>query len=227
MRKCPLCGKWFTGEKEGHVCPPPLEPRPCPICGKVFMPLKSSQICCSTACGKRREKKECSERVRKFREKAKETGEVRVCPVCGEKLPRAAPINWSVKRRHAGLSTRNGMTRPGTGALLRLQLSMERSVCLILTKGKCSILTGCIVSGEVCRGGPRILFWGSDMAIRCRHRIPSPEAVGFITAEALKEAAAQYPHLRPCPKYGWNWIYRTACKKCPNKVKVKLEGCKA
>ena len=91
MRKCPLCGKWFTGEKEGHVCPPPLGPRPCPICGKVFMPLKSSQICCSTACGKRREKKECSERVRKFREKAKETGEVRVCPVCGEKFTPRRP----------------------------------------------------------------------------------------------------------------------------------------
>lgn len=36
------------------------------------------------------------------------------------------------------------------------------------------------------------------MIIRCRHRIPSPEAVGFLTAEGLREAAARYPHLRPC-----------------------------
>lgn len=35
------------------------------------------------------------------------------------------------------------------------------------------------------------------MNIRCRHRIPSPEAVGFLTKEELREAAAQYPHLRP------------------------------
>lgn len=35
------------------------------------------------------------------------------------------------------------------------------------------------------------------MSIRCRHRIPSPEAVGFLTTEGLKEAAARYPHLRP------------------------------
>lgn len=40
------------------------------------------------------------------------------------------------------------------------------------------------------------------MIIRCRHRIPSPEAVGFLTVEGLREAAAQYPHLRPCPKQG-------------------------
>ena len=42
------------------------------------------------------------------------------------------------------------------------------------------------------------------MIIRCRHRIPSPEAVGFLTAEGLKAAAARYPHLRPCKKHGWN-----------------------
>ena len=52
------------------------------------------------------------------------------------------------------------------------------------------------------------------MIIRCRHRIPSPEAVGFLTVEGLREAAAQYPHLRPCKKHGWNWLYRTACAKC-------------
>lgn len=44
------------------------------------------------------------------------------------------------------------------------------------------------------------------MIIRCRHRIPSPEAVGFLTVEGLREAAAQYPHLRPCPKQGCHWL---------------------
>ena len=38
------------------------------------------------------------------------------------------------------------------------------------------------------------------MIIRCRHRIPSPEAAGYETLEGLKAAAARYPHLRPCPK---------------------------
>ena len=56
------------------------------------------------------------------------------------------------------------------------------------------------------------------MIIRCRHRIPSPEAVGFLTVEGLREAAAQYPHLRPCKKHGWNWLYRTACAKCGDKM---------
>lgn len=62
------------------------------------------------------------------------------------------------------------------------------------------------------------------MIIRCRHRIPSPEAVGFLTAEGLREAAAQYPHLRPCPKQGCHWLYRTACAKCVDKLEVPLEG---
>lgn len=62
------------------------------------------------------------------------------------------------------------------------------------------------------------------MIIRCRHRIPSPEAVGFLTVEGLREAAAQYPHLRPCKKHGWNWLYRTACAKCVDKLEVPLEG---
>ena len=65
---------------------------------------------------------------------------------------------------------------------------------------------------------------GGVMIIRCRHRIPSPEAVGFLTVEGLREAAAQYPHLRPCKKHGWNWLYRTACAKCGDKVEVPLEG---
>ena len=62
------------------------------------------------------------------------------------------------------------------------------------------------------------------MIIRCRHRIPSPEAVGFLTVEGLREAAAQYPHLRPCPKQGCHWLYRTACAKCGDRIEVPLEG---
>ena len=49
------------------------------------------------------------------------------------------------------------------------------------------------------------------MIIRCRHRIPSPEAAGYETLEGLKAAAARYPHLRPCPK-------------CGDKLEVPLEG---
>lgn len=62
------------------------------------------------------------------------------------------------------------------------------------------------------------------MIIRCRHRIPSPEAVGFLTAEGLREAAAQYQHLRPCKKHSWNWLYRKACAKCGDRIEVPLEG---
>lgn len=62
------------------------------------------------------------------------------------------------------------------------------------------------------------------MIIRCCHHIPSSEAVGFLTVEGLREVVTQYPHLRPCKKHGWNWLYRTACAKCGDKVEVPLEG---
>ena len=61
------------------------------------------------------------------------------------------------------------------------------------------------------------------MIIRCRHRIPSPEAVGFLTVEGLREAAAQYPHLRPCPKQGCHWLYRTACAKCGDRMEKMMQ----
>lgn len=62
------------------------------------------------------------------------------------------------------------------------------------------------------------------MIIRCRRRIPSPDAAGFTTPEGLREAAARYPHLRPRPKRGCHWLYRTACAKCPDRLEVPLEG---
>ena len=65
------------------------------------------------------------------------------------------------------------------------------------------------------------------MIIRCRHRIPSPEAVGFLTVEGLREAAAQYPHLRPCKKHSWNWLYRKAwrMKTCELFIKTMKTVC--
>ena len=62
------------------------------------------------------------------------------------------------------------------------------------------------------------------MIVRCRHRIPSPDAAGFTTPEGLREAAARYPHLRPRPKRGCHWLYRTACAKCRDRLEVPLEG---
>lgn len=62
------------------------------------------------------------------------------------------------------------------------------------------------------------------MIVRCRRRISSPDAAGFTTPEGLREAAARYPHLRPCPKRGCHWLYRTACAKCPDRFEVPLEG---
>ena len=62
------------------------------------------------------------------------------------------------------------------------------------------------------------------MIIRCRHRIPSPEAAGYETLEGLKAGAARYPHLRPRPKQGCHWLYRTACAEGGDKLEVPLEG---
>lgn len=72
---------------------------------------------------------------------------------------------------------------------------------------------------------------------RCKYRLPSPETAGFCDVvnrqtgevlktglEGLREAARRSPDLRPCPLHKgsrgtWNWIYRTACAKCPDAVK--------
>ena len=55
----------------------------------------------------------------------------------------------------------------------------------------------------------------------CRHRLPSPELAGRTTWEQLREDRKRYPHLRPCIKAGWNWIYRKSCEKCPEAIEEK------
>jgi hypothetical protein len=56
--------------------------------------------------------------------------------------------------------------------------------------------------------------------VKCRFRLPNPEAAGYATLEKLKEAAGLYPHLRPCPRHKgengtWDWVYRNRCDGCP------------
>jgi len=70
------------------------------------------------------------------------------------------------------------------------------------------------------------------MVIRCQHRLPGPEAAGYVSVEKLREAAEQAPHLRPCPRhrgtYGsWNWIDRKHCAKCPHRVEEEPEAQKS
>lgn len=55
--------------------------------------------------------------------------------------------------------------------------------------------------------------------LRCRHRLPSPELAGRTTWEQLREDRKRYPHLRPCIKAGWNWIYRKSCEKCGEAIR--------
>ncbi len=47
----------------------------------------------------------------------------------------------------------------------------------------------------------------------------TPEEAGYTSVEALKQAAAEWPHLRPCPRYRgtrgtMQWIYRSLCRTC-------------
>lgn len=53
----------------------------------------------------------------------------------------------------------------------------------------------------------------------CRHRLPSPELAGRTMWEQLREDRKKYPHLRPCIKAGWNWIYRKSCEKCGEAIR--------
>lgn len=145
-------------------------------------------------------------------------------PYVGKNLPRAVPISWYVKSSHAGQNTRSGMMRPDTKGISLPHLGMGSSACPILTKGRSCTSTGCIASGGVCREGPQIRFWGFDMGIGCRHRLPTPQAAGYETKDALLEAISAFPHLRPCPKANWWWLDKKRCEKCRNRVEVKLEG---
>lgn len=62
------------------------------------------------------------------------------------------------------------------------------------------------------------------MSLHCRHRLPTPQAAGYETKEALLEAINMFPHLRPCPKANWWWLDKKRCEKCRNRVEVELEG---
>ena len=115
-------------------------------------------------------------------------------------------------------------TGRGLGVLLLIPPFRCPFPCLIHMKIWFCILTGFILWDGICREGPLIPCWDFNVKIRCRHRLPSPELAGFTTLEGLREAAAQYPHLRPCPRQRWQWIYRKACKKCADRVEVELEG---
>ncbi len=53
---------------------------------------------------------------------------------------------------------------------------------------------------------------------KCRIKAPSPEVCGYADWETVSKFAEEYPHLRPCPKHNWNWIYKTSCEKCSNKI---------
>ena len=72
--------------------------------------------------------------------------------------------------------------------------------------------------------------------LRCRHRLPSPAVAGAgdivdretgevlkLAVDVLREWAAQYPHLRPCPSVRWDWRDRKNCDGCAEAVEV----CKA
>lgn len=154
----------------------------------------------------------------------KRMGRQDLVPYVRENLLREVPTSWYVKGCHAGQSTRSGMMRTGTREISLLHLGTGNSVCPILTKGRSCTSTGCIASGGVCREGPQIRFWGFDMALHCRHRLPTPQAAGYETKEALLEAISAFPHLRPCPKANWWWLDKKRCQKCRNRVEVNLEG---
>lgn len=70
----------------------------------------------------------------------------------------------------------------------------------------------------------------------CRVRLPKPELAGYcdtvdpktgevlvLAMDRLKDAAAQYPHLRPChkekmPGGDWAWVEKKGCVKCMDYV---------
>lgn len=61
---------------------------------------------------------------------------------------------------------------------------------------------------------------GDGLPKTCPWRLPSPELAGFQTWELVKEAAASFPNLRPCPKAlaacgAWMWRDKVDCQRCP------------
>ena len=76
---------------------------------------------------------------------------------------------------------------------------------------------------------------------RCRHRLPSPAVAGAgdivdretgevlrLAVDVLRDWAAQWPHLRPCPRHKgskgtWDWTYRNYCENCPEAIRRNTE----
>ena len=59
---------------------------------------------------------------------------------------------------------------------------------------------------------------------RCPYSLGDPAEAGFATWELLAQRAREYPHMKPCGKENWNWIYRTACNFCPEGLRNEHEG---
>lgn len=55
--------------------------------------------------------------------------------------------------------------------------------------------------------------------VRCRYHLDDPKKAGSMDFAALAEKARMYPHMKPCGKYGWNWIYRESCAYCPEGIR--------
>lgn len=93
MQKCQLCGRWFKGKKADHVCNTDCdyEERECVICHTMFIPVGNNQTCCSESCLKAKKSLDGAERVRRFREKAKEAMETRFCAICAREFTPRSP----------------------------------------------------------------------------------------------------------------------------------------
>jgi len=46
-------------------------------------------------------------------------------------------------------------------------------------------------------------------------RPSEPSHYGAVSMEIGLSWAADYPHLRPCPRADWSWVDRKVCAECP------------
>lgn len=61
------------------------------------------------------------------------------------------------------------------------------------------------------------------MIIRCCHRIPSPEAVGFLTVEGLREAAANIRTCGPARSMAGTGCIGRPARSVETKLKCRLK----